>query len=353
MSSKRVLFSKAYSLAAFVFITSLLILQSVSHVKAAELENRSVFLSSSFASEVVSHVYTFSTAGPSTIGSISFLYCTNSPIHEDSCTAPAGLDVSAFITNSQLGLSGFSASAATTANQIVITRPPSVSPASSATFSFGTITNPSTVDEIVYVRISVFDNVNATGTMVDRGAVVFVVDDRFDLSAYVPPYLTFCVGVTVSLDCSSAGGAFVNLGEFSRFDSSVGTTQFAAATNDNDGYNVYLTGETMTAGNNIIPALSFQSPSSVGISQFGVNLRANSTPVVGANPENGSVASGVPDPAYNSPNLYRFVNGDRVASSSLATGFNKYTVSYIVNVSNDQAPGIYAATLTYTAIASF
>lgn len=353
MSSKRILFNKAYSLTAFVIVVVILTLQVVLPVRAAELANRSVFISSSFAGEVVRHSFDFETVGTSTIGSIGFLYCTNSPLHEDPCVAPVGLDVDQATISAQIGINGFVMSGSSTVNNLVITRIPAVNPATSASFSFSNITNPSTVNEIVYVRISVFDSSNGTGSLVDRGSVVFVVDDRFDISAFVPPYMTFCVGVTVALDCSATASAFLNLGEFSRLTSSVGTTQFSVATNDGDGYNVFLTGQTMTAGNNIIPALTTQSPSNTGTSQFGINLRANSSPFVGADPDNGIVSSGQPDPAYNTPNLYRFVNGDRVAGSSLATGFNRYTVSYIVNVSNEQAPGIYASTLTYTAIASF
>jgi hypothetical protein len=352
MSSKKINFKKLYFLATFVFI--LLLVVSIIPVSAADLTTRRITLGSSFISENTTHTYRFSTATTSNIGSIQFQYCSNSPLFTESCTAPAGLNVlSAGIAN-QTGLTGFSVSGATSNSNLIINRAITSSPAgTSATFVFSNIINPSTPNEVDYVRITVFDNINATGSVVDTGAVVFVVEDRFNIDAFVPPYLTFCTGVTVSLDCTSTNGFLVDFGEFSPTSTRATTTQMSAATNDPTGYNIFLNGSTMLSGSNIIPPLATQSSSQPGQSQFGINLRANSNPSVGSNPDSGAVASGAPTTNYNTSNLFRFVSGERVAGSSISTGFNRYTVSYIVNVSNNQNPGVYATTLTYTAIASF
>ncbi len=354
MSSKRNRLLSVRFLAAIVcFGVTILALVIGAHVKAAELTSRSVFLSSGYAGVTANHLFSFNTQGPSTVGSMSFEYCSNTPIHDLPCTAPAGLSTSGFSVGSQIGLTGFSPSASSTVNHIIVNRAPAVSAATNASISFLNVTNPTAINSTIFVRISLFDGTDATGTRVDRGSVAFVVDNPFDVSAFVPPYMTFCVGQTVSLDCSSASGALLNFGELSTNSTAALTSQFAVATNDGDGYSAYINGQTMTAGNKVIPALATQAASSSGSSQFGINLRANSNPVVGAEPEAGAVASGSVAPTYNSPNLFRFTNGDRVAGSSVSTGFNRYTVSYIVNVSSDQSPGIYATTLTYTAIASF
>jgi hypothetical protein len=254
---------------------------------------------------------------------------------------------------SQSGLTGFSVSGATTASNLIITRAPVAETPVSANFVFSNVVNPSTPDSVVYVRITVFDNINASGTVIDTGAVVFVVEDRFNVDAYVPPYLTFCTGVTVSLDCSSTAGFLVNFGEFNEFSASTTTTQMSAATNDPSGYNIFISGQTMLSGSNIIAALATQTSSQPGQSQFGIYLRANSNPSVGSNPDLGVVANGSPAPNYNTSNLFRFVTGERLAGSNKSSGFNRYTVSYIVNISEEQPPGVYATTLTYTAIASF
>lgn len=342
-------FQKRLLFACVVFV--LLLSYFAGSVQAADLINRSVRLSSSFPSEVVNHTFTFTTPTSSILGSVQFQYCTNSPLLIDPCTAPAGLNVATAGIASQAGLTGFSVSGASTANNLILTKAPVVSAPVASTFVFSNITNPSTSNQVVYVRISTFTNINATGATIDTGAVVFVVDDRFDITAYVPPYMTFCVAVTVALDCSSTSGFLGDFGEFSEFSPVATTTQFAVATNDPMGYNTFLGGQTMTSGTNIIPGLGIQTSSASGTSQFGINLRENSFPSVGADVQ--GIGTGVPAPNYNTPNQFRFVNGDRIAGSSLTTNFNRYTISYIVNISDDQTPGVYAATITYTSIANF
>ena len=338
--------------AAFVFILSSIVLQTqVTH--AADLVDRTISLGSSFASEVTTHSYDFTTATASVVGSIQFEYCSNSPLFMEPCVAPAGLDVTASSISAQSGITGFSVSGVSTPNSLVITRTPIAETPISASYVFDSITNPSAANSVVYTRITVFDNIDGTGAVVDTGAVAFVTEEPFDITAFVPPYMTFCVGVTVALDCSSTSGFLADFGEFSESTATTATSQFAVSTNDPTGYNTFITGQTMTSGANIIQSLSTQSFSNPGTPQFGLNLRANTNPSVGANPEAGPVANGSPAANYNIPNQFRFVDGDLIAGSNNSTGFNKYTASYIVNVPPDQQPGVYAATLTYTSIASF
>ena len=112
-----------------------------------------------------------------------------------------------------------------------------------------------------------------------------------------------------------------------------------------------MNGQTLTAGNEIITPLATSTASNPGTSQFGINLVSNSSPSVGANV--GGPGVGRATANYRVQNRYRFVNGERVAFAPLPAAFNRYTVSYVVNVSEDQAPGVYSSTITYTAIASF
>lgn len=338
---------------ALVFLLFGVVTTTLNNANAADLVPRTIFLGSSFASELTVHNYQFQTATPSNIGSIQFQYCSNSPLFVDPCVAPAGLDVSSAGILSESGITGFTVSGSSTASNLIITRAPAAEGVVTANYSFDNIINPLTPNSVNYVRITTFDNVDGTGSVVDTGAVVFVIRDLFDVNAYVPPYMTFCVGVTVALNCSNASGFLSDFGELSSASPTTATSQFSVATNDPTGYNTFVNGQTMTSGANIIPNLSTQTINQPGTSQFGINLRANTNPSVGSNPEAGSVASGAPTAAYNSVNQFRFVNGDRIASSSISTGFNKYTVSYLVNVSENQRPGVYATTLTYTSIASF
>lgn len=318
---------------------------------AARLENRSIKIGTSKADATTNHIISFNVPTAGNIGSIAFEYCSNSPIFELSCTPPNGLDVSLASIDSQSGITGFSVHGLTTANRLLITRTPAANPASqAAVYDFGNIVNPSDEDTATYVKISTFASDDGTGSVTDRGAVVFVIVPEFTVEAFVPPFLTFCAAITVSSNCTTTAGNFINLGELSKTSANFSTSQFAGATNDPGGYSTYLAGTTLSSGINTIPALTFPGTSSPGTSQFGLNLVANSNPNVGQNRTGGGTAT--PNTGYGSPNQFKFENGI-IAATPNSTNFNIFTVSYLVNVSNSQKPGIYTTTVTYIATAAF
>ena len=166
----------------------------------------------------------------------------------------------------------------------------------------------------------------------------------------MPPYLTFCTGNIVSSDCSNVVGNYLDFGELSTQTTRTATSQFAVATNDVTGYIATISGLTLTSGNNVIDAMTAPSISVPGSSQFGLNLRANSSPLIGS--DKTGVGTGNPASDFNNPNNYILKNGV-IASSSLSTDFNVFTVSYIANVSPSQPPGVYISTLTFIATVSF
>ncbi len=335
-----------------VFFLLLVMFVPFNNAKAADLKPRSIIIGSSLASEVTTHEFRFTTITSGSIGSVVFEYCSNLPFFGAPCTAPNGLVVNSASITSQSGITGLSLSPGdSAANKIVLTRSVSVVNPTAVSINLSNITNQSNPNETVFVRISTLASTNGLGTPVDFGPVVYSTADGVGVGGYVPPFLTFCVGVTVELNCSSTNGSLINLGELSERDPSTGTSQFAVATNDPTGYNAYVSGGTMTAGNEIIPALASNAGSSIGTSQFGINLRSNSSPSVGAD-VTGS-GTGVPVTGYNSSNSFRYNDGELIAQSPLPTNYNKFTVSYLVNISEDQAPGVYASSFTYTGIASF
>jgi hypothetical protein len=89
----------------------------------------------------------------------------------------------------------------------------------------------------------------------------------------------------------------------------------------------------------------------VGVSQFGLNLRSNATPVVGTEPT--GAGTGTYTGNYGAADQYRFNSGEVVASAAAPTNANTYTSSYIVNIGGAQAAGVYTATMTYICTASF
>ena len=319
---------------------------------APELTNRSVVNSSSIPSAIVSQTLSFAMSTITSVGSIEFEQCTNSPLLGYPCTPPTGMSLSAAILTGQTNNNGFTIDIINSnVNKIVLTRVPAVTVTGQNVYSFSTITNPNTANETVFIRMATYVSTDASGARIDTGAVAYSTLGTFRVGAYVPPFLLFCAAVTVTINCSSASGSLISLGELSTTQSKAATSQFSGATNDPAGFATYIIGQTMTAGNQAIAPLSSPTGSSPGTSQFGVNLRANANPSVGSNPS--GLGSSVINANYNSPNVYMFNNGDQLTNSSISTEYNLQTVSYVVNVSKAQAPGYYATTMTYLAVAAF
>ncbi len=330
-----------------VALFGLLFLQADS--KAYQMTNRSVVIGSSNVSVNTYHNFKFDYPTVNNVGSLEFEYCVNSPLVGSPCVPPTGLSVSAATLASQSGEMGFAMDAATTANKIVVSRLPGTTSIGSASYSFTNITNPSS-EQTVFVRVSSFSGVGALGPRVDDGTVAFSTAKQVTVSGFVPPYLTFCVGVTVANDCSSANGDFVGFGELSKTGPKSLTSQYAGATNDPTGYSTSVYGITMSSGTNAIPALNSPAVSIPGVSQFGMNLRTNSAPNIGRDPAGAGTSVALAD--YNQPNMFTFKN-QTISKSTTSTDFNVFTVSYLVNVSSSQPAGIYNTTLTYIATASF
>jgi len=285
------------------------------------------------------------------LGSIELQICAEGPLLGTPCTAPAGLDMSAVILASQSGVGGFTVQTAS-GNTIILTRTPGAMPANQVvSFEFQNITNPSSIGSY-FGRIQTFASSDGSGSDTDYGGLAFAMNNALQVSVTVPPYLYFCVGVTITgTDCSTASGDYINFGNFSTSIASVADSQMVAGTNADTGYNIIVGGTTLTSGNNIIPPLATDDSSRPGTSQFGINLVANQDPQVGQNPSGTGV--GTPTNAYNQANLYKFVPSDTVVTVPLPDEPRKYTISYIANIAKAQEPGVYVSTLTYIATANF
>jgi hypothetical protein len=334
-----------------LLITAVPVVLQINTVLSLSMFNKTITVGSSAPSVVTNHRYSFNVPSSANVGSMEFEYCTNTPFVGQPCTAPAGVNVSAAAIASQSGITGYIVHGNTTSNRLVITRAASVVGPVFAQYNFTNITNPSNIETTIYVRMATYASVDGTGPRTDEGAVVFSTSGGLGATGFVPPYMTFCVGVTVALNCSATSGSFIDVGQLSSTQTKATTTQFAVATNDPEGYTVYTLGTTMTSGTNIITPLSFPQASNTGSSQFGVNLRDNSYPDIGE--EKIGAGSGNPFANYNNPNLYKYLNGDSIAGGIDSTDFNRYTVSYIINVSDSQPAGRYNTTITYLALASF
>ncbi len=138
-----------------------------------------------------------------------------------------------------------------------------------------------------------------------------------------------------------------SLGAFSPTAPSMATATFSVLNYTSFGYVVQIEGKPPTKGTRSIPALSTATSSQTGTEQFGMNLVANTSPTsIGANPDQGQFGYGVAHPDYATPNKYRYVNGDVIASAPKSSGVTTFTISYLVNVAPLTEGGVYKTNQT-------
>lgn len=319
-------------------------------VDAAQLSPRSLYIADGREGAATSHKFGFNyvTSGTA-IGVLEFLYC-DSPIETVPCVAPVGIDASGATLASQSGENGFSI-ASTSSNSIVLIRAASIpNTAQASTYSFNNVVNPSTANRSFYARIHTYTNIGDP-SYVDFGSIVNSTIAKVLLQGEVPPILKFCVGVNIVGDCDSADGNLVDLGVLDPTYAGVGTSQMQVATNAEFGVAIAMYGTTMTSGNQTLPALTVPTASAPGNSQFGINLRQNSSPQVGEEPRGTGVV--FPAAGYDVSNRFKYVSGDVVAIGSVPTEPQTLTVSYLANTSPSQMPGVYNATMTFVCTGLF
>ena len=291
------------------------------------------------------------TATSQPLGSIELQFCEENPIAGEPCTTPAGLDASGAVLSAQTGNTGFSIASNSTVNTIILTRSPSLPSSNPNTYQLDNIVNPGNQGSY-YLRIYIYPTTDGSGPATQVGGVAIATNSSILVNTVVPPYLKFCAGLKITaFDCSTATSYLINFGYFSTSQPSIATSQFTVATNAETGYNIYVTGLSLTSGNNVIPNLSVPSPSLSGASQFGINLRANNNPAIGADvigPGVGQVTAN-----YDTPNRFTYQEGDTLAAAAIASDNQTYTVTYLTNISKAQPVGVYATTLTYICLANF
>lgn len=325
--------------------------------QAAQVTSRSLTLGSSGASVVTTHTIAFTIPTTGNVGSIKFEYCDTAYA---ACVTPGGLSTTGATLSAQSGETGFTIVAGSNGAPYLTRTATSVTGPQAVSYTLSNVTNANTANTEYWVRISTFVSTNASGGAVDTGVVTYNTASQITVSGTMPESLVFCVG-TSGTNCTNITGTAVSLGVFSPTATNTGTSVMSASTNASFGYAITLTGTTLTSGANTITAMGTQTlnssgcavscTSTTGSSQFGSNVKANTTPAVGANVSGTGTATG--SGGYNTADSFRFFSGDTVASVAGVSQANLFTNSYIVNVGGDQAAGVYAATMTYICTATF
>ncbi len=161
------------------------------------------------------------------------------------------------------------------------------------------------------------------------------------------PYLEFVVN-----------GTNIDMGVLDGATTGTGNATFSVRTYLSEGYVVHAAGTIPTSENGeTIDPMTTKGVSVPGTEQFGINLAANTTPVVfGAIPQqipDASFSFGVVDNEYDDDGQFKYVDTDTVASSPSSSGETIYTVSYLMNVSPITAAGLYTAQQTFVVTSTF
>jgi hypothetical protein len=340
---------------------------------AAQITVRSLTLQAgvtdggSKAGGVVNHLFSFTVPTGASVGSIQFLYCT---LAAGTCTTPTGLDTTSATYGSESGATGFSLVNTTNGAPYISRTASSVTGPQAVTYQLLGVTNPTTANQTFFVRISTYASTDTSGSATDTGTVAASTATQIQLTGTMPESLVFCTGGTVGTtsgvpDCAtSTSGAIAFNQLFSPTDTATTKSQMAASTNAGAGYNITVNGPTLTSGSNTVTAMGASTTGIRGTSQFGLNLKANttatSTPAVGtevAPAANGTNYKGQAITGYNTVDNFKFTTSDSVANSANGgaggTDAQIYTVSYIVNVPGSQPAGTYTTTLTYICTPTF
>ena len=233
----------------------------------------------------------------------------------------------------------------------------STNPSGSVSIQWDSVTNPTAQNATFYLRMTTYTGSDFSTGPTDSGTVAVSTAQAITLTGTMDENLVFCVGTSITgTNCGTISGTSINLGTFSSSTATTATSVMAAGSNAVSGYAITVNGSTLTcslcAGTPTIAALTTQTASSTGNPQFGLNLKANTSPAsFGADPSGD--AGGTASSNYGTQNQYRFVTGDTVASSAGGTNNTAFTSSYIVNVPTKQAAGSYSTTLTYIATANY
>jgi len=310
------------------------------------------FSSSQISANNVTFKLGFDLSSTTPIGSIEIQFCQNSPLFQDNCIIPGGINVANVNLISQTGQINFHLLAPISQNVIILSRTPSTPTLGPVNYVFNNMTNASTTGS-QYVRVQTFSSTTPNpADVIEHGGLAYALNNQILINAEVPPFLYFCSALTIpKYNCAGGSGNNINFGDFSAQQSSSATSQLLVGTNGQNGYTISVYGPGLTSGINQIPNLFPANASRPGVSQFGLNLVANISPVVGQNPS--GPGQGQPFLNYNESNFYAFQNGSDIAGSNQPENYRLYTVSYLVNVANNQPPGVYVMTVNYVCVANF
>lgn len=148
----------------------------------------------------------------------------------------------------------------------------------------------------------------------------------------------------------------VDFGVLSTNATATGTANVQVRTYLASGYNMIIAGVPPTYSGHSLDPVSAGTEADPGTEQFGINLRNNSSPNIGIDPEqvpDSTFSFGLPTADYNVPNEFKYQDRDTIAYSDSSSGQTNYTLSMIANMSNLTAAGRYETKLSIVVVPVF
>lgn len=148
----------------------------------------------------------------------------------------------------------------------------------------------------------------------------------------------------------------VNFGILDPKTTATGSASVQVRTYLSSGYNMVIAGSAPKINSHTLNTSALPEPSVPGQEKFGINLIKNTSPNVGADPEqvpDGTFSFGLPTPNYSLENEFAYTDGSVVASSNSSSGQTNYTLSFIANMANRTPAGKYTTDLSVVVVARF
>lgn len=154
----------------------------------------------------------------------------------------------------------------------------------------------------------------------------------------------------------SVNGGPIDLGVLDPSTTHAGSTTFSVRNYEASGYSVIISGASLHTATHTLAALTSPTAAQAGTEQFGINLRKNTSPNVGADVQqlpDSTFSFGQPMANYNTADKFQYVDGDTIASSAKSSGETVYTMSVIANVNTGTPAGVYTGLLSVIVTPTF
>ncbi len=220
---------------------------STSKANAGTFTQAKVMIGNSQASAVTYYNTYFTVANTTAIKQIDFKFCTQAGTWTDTCTAPTGFSDSSAVraADNITGTGRTDSQPAANQFRTVITTPTTQSP-STVSYQLTGVTNQSTTNATMYVRVITWSDTGTTQIDYGQMAVAILTSTSLAVTANVNPNLTFSLaaatsgtvnGATITVT-SGTSASTIPLGTLASGAPSIAAHDATVSTNASNGYTV-------------------------------------------------------------------------------------------------------------------